>query len=261
MGEGPRDWNPPGYWDESDRPVLRPTRSTSRVQTSAKKSDLVGLLSVGLGLLAFLTSLVHWSNAYGATGFLFSTAGVSAIMLGIRAASLRRIGRAASRVFPVLGIVLGSLASVIFCWNLAAFYFPDTVIAAPGVYSVGSQVQTQTAALSDVPKNLGRIVAPVAGADITSPGLQLEANERHVAIGLCSPLELMASQHTLPDILFVGTNGIVYSTTTTFSSLPDYMSLNYAKTSGADTFTLSVADRQSGLSVTCDSSLRIFVSG
>ncbi len=97
MRQGPRDWNPPGYWDEPSASVTtRSARAYATTMPKARSSNVIGLLAVALGLFATLLPLAHPDASPGFRGFAFTTAGLTAVMFAIRAAHLRREGRATS---------------------------------------------------------------------------------------------------------------------------------------------------------------------
>ena len=50
MTQGPRDWNPPGYWDEPPRPPHQAAAATTGLATQRSTSHLKGLLAVLFGL-------------------------------------------------------------------------------------------------------------------------------------------------------------------------------------------------------------------
>ena len=76
MGHGPRDWNPPGYWDApAANTITRPRSRYVATQPRARSSNLTGLLAVALGLFATLLPLAHPDVSTGFRGFAFTTAG------------------------------------------------------------------------------------------------------------------------------------------------------------------------------------------
>ena len=77
--DGPRDWSPPGYWNDSV--VSTPTPSISRRADSARTSALV---SVMFGLFSVAWPLALASPQPGAVGWAVTTAGLTAMFFAAR---------------------------------------------------------------------------------------------------------------------------------------------------------------------------------
>ena len=146
MGQGPRDWNPPGYWDQPSGSVkTRSPRAYASTRPMARSrsrsSNVIGLLAVALGLFATLLPLAHPDASTGFRGFAFTTAGVTSVMLATRAAHLRREGRATSRLIPWIGGILGVTGTLLSIWSLAFYYAPNVVPQIPSLTSVTGLAQ------------------------------------------------------------------------------------------------------------------------
>lgn len=161
MGNGPRDWNPPGYWDAPGVNRVTPPR-TGYVATTprARSSNLIGLLAVALGLFATLLPLAHPDVSSGYRGFAFTTAGITAISLAFRATQLRRAGRATSRLLPAIGGTLGVAGTVLSIWSLAFFYAPNTVPPLPNLASLTALTQPIITPPGVLPQVLPTAAAP-----------------------------------------------------------------------------------------------------
>lgn len=112
-GPGPRDWSPA----EVTAPVRRwPPAATIRrkpMNGYATGSAVLGLATLAVGTVPLLFGL----SVQG--GFLVSTAGISAILLGVHALRLRRTGCATADHRAVLGIAAGALATVLMAGQVA----------------------------------------------------------------------------------------------------------------------------------------------
>lgn len=268
MADGPRDWSPPGYWDvtqpsaASKSPVTRVAQPHKRV-----RSGLYALLSVALGLIACWLPLSLAAADSGYRGWAVTTIGLTAVGFAIAAARARAARGKSAGVVSVLGGSLGVVGTVLCLWCVAAFYF-SSIPPIPTLASITGQsallAPSVTGPIAATPTAPGtssaRIVAPIAGADVVAPALQLHANVRHVALGLCvgvSSTVQVREQYGdafdgLPLSLTVGPDGTVSAGKTTFSKLPADMRLEYSATPEG-VFRLTVRDAQSGLGVGCDS--------
>lgn len=263
---GPRDWNPPGYWDEaptSNESISRTTQVS--LPRGSAKSGLYSLLSIALGLFACWLPLSLPAANTGSRGWAVTTIGLTAVSVAVAAARSRaRQGKSAG-VLTVLGSALGILGTVLCLWSAAAFTW-SSVPAAPTFNSLtgvsvpiaGAPGVAAPTATPATPAT--RIVAPLAGADVVAPPLQLRANVRHVAFGLCMGVrssvqfekQYGSSFGGLPMSLEVGPDGTVTAGTTTYSKLPADMKLDYLATPEG-TYSLMVRDTLSGIGVGCQS--------
>ena len=260
MGDGPRDWNPPGYWDTPGNPALNGTGAAYQPARSVSKvSNLTGLLSVALGLVAAWWPLAEPAFSTGLRGFAITTAGIMAISLAFRASHLRRIGRASSWLLPAIGGTLGVLGTLLSIWSLAAFYAPGTVPPMPHLTSLTAITQplasppSPPSASSVAPP--GRIVLPLPGADVTAPTGQLHANLVHVVFALGGALNFTKDHGTLSATLTIASDGMVSMPGTTFSKLPADMRMTYALVAGGRDYSLTITDTQSGTAVGYDSTV------
>src|SRR5690606_13315841 len=101
--QGPRDWMPP-----PDPPRPRTTYAWPEPPAVRRPRRGLGLLSFLLGAGATIMAAAPAVVPEGYSGYLFSSIGVTAVVMGIVA--LKRRGRAS--LLPVLGILLGSFATI-----------------------------------------------------------------------------------------------------------------------------------------------------
>ena len=177
----------------------------------------------------------------------------------MRAATLKSAG-----VPAVLGGTLGVIGTFLCLWSVAAYYAPSAISPVPQLSMLSGQVSQPLAmptTLAGPPTApASRIVAPIDGADVTAPAVQLRANVLHIAFGLCVGVGSAAQMHDqygdalggVPLYLNVGPDGTVTSGSSTFSRLPADMVLEYTATQ-AGAYSLTVRDRASGLGIGCDS--------
>jgi hypothetical protein len=270
MGHGPRDWNPPGYWDA---PTVTPsTRSRTVVQASrsrAKESNLIGLLSVALGLFATLLPLAHPDVSTGVRGFAFTTAGIAAVSLASRAAQLRRQGRATSRVLPAIGGFLGVTGTLLSVWSLLFFYVPNAVPPMPSITSLTSLGQPVAGAL------VGPIVpgviqqntqpAPVAAPVAAAPPAVGPAPETLTPEQMRSAMQMAAGtisyvmKHVRPagqpwpDALYVNADQLVTTPTgDVLVRIPAGTDLGYARSISGENYRLTISDSSTGAGVAFD---------
>lgn len=240
---GPRDWSPAGYWDENQTRTSRAAFTARRV----RPRPLNGLVSVMLGLIATALPLLAVSRP-GYTGWVITTAGVSAVALAVR---YRRAG--GTLFLSTVGGTLGVVGTILCIWSLAAFYLPGHVPVMP-------QLQAASAASAPVvpvaqplklstPAPAARVVAPFDGADV-DPTNQLHANLVHVAFEFGAVLQYDRAHGMLPSALSVEPDGTVVSPGATYSKIAPYMSIEYGLTPGSYTFT--VRDTISGMAVGID---------
>jgi hypothetical protein len=267
MGEGPRDWSPPGYWDESPRSSARSAASTTTRPTARSTSRLKGLLAVLFGLASCWLPLSLPAGQSGSRGWAVTTIGITAVGWAIAVARARKAHNQSGSVLAVVGGALGVAGTILCLWSVLAFYSPGTVPPAPQLSALTGQSLTGTSPpqpgvipSTALPSPSGRIVAPIAGADVTAPAQQLQANLRHVAFMLCAGISAskqFAQQNPrrftgVPSSLTVGPDRVVTGGGTTYSTLPIGMTLEYTATP-AGTYSLTVRDTQSGMGVGCDS--------
>lgn len=268
MAGGPRDWTPPGHWDESQK-ISVPNPRITRVAQPRRgiRSGLYAILSVVFGLTACWLPLSLPASASGYRGWAITTVGLMAVGLAVSAARIRATRGQPAGVVSLLGGALGVVGTVFCLWSVAAFYF-SLVPPAPTMDSIfgssgpdASSVTAPMATMSTAPVDLGaRIVAPIPGASVVAPELQLHANVRYVAFALCTGVKAsvyVQEQYGgefggVPLSLTVGPDGTVSSGNTTFSKLPADMRLEYSAAPDG-VFSLTVRDAESNVGVGCDS--------
>lgn len=257
MADGPRDWSPPGYCDGSP-PSRRSSSGITRVSRSrgGVRSGLYAMLSVALGLIASWLPLSLPAADSGYRGWVVTTVGLTAVSFAVAAARSRAASGKSAGVVSVLGGALGVLGTVLCLWSAAAFY-SSSIPPVPTLASITGQAPPVAVPVAAVPTAAGtpgvRIVAPLAGADVVEPALQLHANVQHIALGLCVGVTSAAQTHEqygdafngLPLSLTIGPDGTVSNGSTTFSKLPADMRLEYSATPDG-VFTLTVRDRRAG---------------
>ncbi|GAB3123668.1 hypothetical protein [Glaciibacter psychrotolerans] len=215
-----------------------------------KETNLYGLVSVLLGLVACLLPLSLPSAGGGFSGFAVTKAGVTALVFA---------ARSASRFLSVIGATLGVVGTILCVWSLAAFYAPGSVPAAPTMATLTSAVQAaepkSVGTVADVSGVGARVVAPVEGADVTAPADQLRANLRHVIFSLCIGLNFSRDHGDLPNGLAIAADGTISSATARYTSLPSDMHLSYVPASDGAAYKLTITDVESGIAVSYDSAL------
>ena len=266
MTQGPRDWNPPGYWDERPHQAAA---ATPGLATQRSTSHLKGLLAVLFGLASCWLPLSLPPEGSGYRGWMFTTVGISAIGWAIAAKRARTARGESAGMLPFLGGTLGVVGTILCLWSVVAFYSPGTLPPVPQLAALTGSSLSATpqpppgAATSSSPSpspSGARIVAPIEGANVTAPAQQLSANVRHVAIALCvgiSSTKQIAQQYPgrfagVPLTLTVRPDRLVIGGTATYSKLPADMTLDYTGTPDG-IYSLTVRDAQSGIGVGCDS--------
>jgi hypothetical protein len=177
MGEGPRDWSPPGYWDESSHSSARLAASTTITRPRARStSQLKGLLAVLFGLASCWLPLSLPAEQSGSRGWVVTTIGITAVGCAITVARARMAQNQSAGIPAVVGGALGVAGTILCLWSVLAFYSPGTVPPAPQLSALTGQSltgmsppQPGVVPSSALPSPSGRVVAPIAGADVTTP--------------------------------------------------------------------------------------------
>ena len=186
MGDGPRDWNPPGYWD-STRSVSSKQSNWRQVRApkSQRTAIVLGIIAILLGLFACWWPLSLPSANGGYRGFAFTTLGLTTAALAYRALQFRGWAPRIGKALPFTGFSLGLIGTVLCIWSLASFYDPQVVPALPS-FNPSATGQSLTSPYPPIALAPGaassRVVAPIDGADTAAPTQQLHANLKHVAI-------------------------------------------------------------------------------
>jgi hypothetical protein len=124
MGDGPRDWSPRGYWDDhSSGSGTRPSWATASAIAVRPRRSAMGLLALLVGSTALLVMLLA-SATVSRTGFVWTTAGLTAIYFGVHHFSRRRRGLASGALMASLGIAFGAAATLLSIWGMLAFSYP-----------------------------------------------------------------------------------------------------------------------------------------
>lgn len=245
MGDGPRDWNPPGYWDSPGTATSWRSVTRGPTATAHRRGRWGALGAIMLGAFACWWPLSQPAPASGFHGYAFTTVGITALFVAIRAYQRSTADRS-SRVLPVIGIVLGVLGTVFCLWSVAAFHFPQTVPALPafGPATVSQQPLNEAEA--------ARVVAPIPGAVITAPANQLRANLRQVTEALSSELSYVPGAKWVPASVTIQPDGLVTSANGTYL-LPSYLRMTFIPAGDRVNFRLVITDSPSGMSETYDS--------
>jgi len=200
-----------------------------------------------LGLIATALPLLALSRP-NYTGWVITTAGVSAVALAVR---YRRAGGAL--FLSAVGGTLGVAGTILCIWSLAAFYSPGRVPAIPKLQGLTAASAPLVAVAQPLkvstPTPAARAVPPFDGADV-DPANQLHANLVHVAFAFGAVLQYDRAHGMLPSVLSVEPDGTVVSPGVTYSKIAPYMSIEYGLTPGSYTFT--VRDTVSGMAVGID---------
>lgn len=245
---GPRDWNLPS-------PYAAPQR--------ARSSNLTGLLAVALGLVAALIPLAHPDASTGFRGFAFTTVGITAVSLAIRAAQLRRERRASSRLLPALGGTLGVAGTLLSIWSLAFFYAPNAVPPMPSLASLTALTQPTVAATGALPLAIPAAEAPplVPEALATTPlaaprSLDETRAAMQMAAGTISFVlkNLNPPGQPWPTALLINEDRMVSTPEgQALVQIPEGTTAGYARSSSGDEYLLTITDNYTGAGVTFDS--------
>jgi hypothetical protein len=215
-----------------------------------KETNLYGLVSVLLGLVACWLPLSLPDAGSGVSGFAVTTAGITAVVLA---------SKSASWVLSAIGGTLGVIGTILCVWSLAAFYAPGNVPPAPTMATLINVTQPVETPLIDYAAGStgagARVVAPIEGADVTAPADQLRANLRHVIFALGVGLNFSRDHGGLPNGLAIGSDGTISSATATYSQLPPDMHLSYLPASDSGSYKLTITDVESGMAVSYDSAV------
>lgn len=234
MGNGPRDWSPPGYWDDkpnagahrSDR-WNAPTVSSASSRRRGRRAWSV--LSALLGLAALVLVLVPLFSRDANPRLIWATVGLSAIFLGITHLVARRRYLADGRALASIGIGTGAVATALMAWGvlwveLRSMPAPpqvafsgvlapaeiDTVALPPAQPAQQAGVDPapvvtpNTTAPSAAPKPVaddrgyelraGRAMPPVPNAKPVTAEYQLQANLVVTAYEICVALDSYRTQ-------------------------------------------------------------------
>lgn len=265
MGHGPRDWNPPGYWDApAANTITRPRSRYVATQPRARSSNLTGLLAVALGLFATLLPLVHPDVSSGFRGFAFTTAGITAISLALRATHLRREGRASSRLLPALGGTLGVAGTLLSIWSLAFFYAPNAVPPMPSLASLTALTQPMATAPGVLPQANPAAPTPqvVPDAPATTPLATTPRSPEEtraamqMAAGTISFVlkNLKTPGQPWPTELLINADNMVSTPEgQALFQIPVGTTGGYARSTSGENYRLTITDDSSGAGVTFDS--------
>ncbi|WP_104125863.1 hypothetical protein [Cryobacterium sp. Y57] len=223
-----------------------------------------GLLAVALGLFATLFPLVHPDASTGYRGFAFTTVGITAISLAIRATQLRREGRATSRLLPTIGGTLGVAGTLLSIWSLAFFYAPNIVPPMPSLASLTALTQpvvaapgisTQAVPAATAPKVVPDSLAttPLATAprspDETRAAMQLAAGTISFVLK-----DLRTPGQPWPTALLVNADNMVSTPEGhALHQIPVGTTGGYARSISGENYRLTITDDSSGAGVTFDS--------
>jgi hypothetical protein len=133
---GPRDWSPPESRTGGGRSIPPIATMTTYGATSAKRRTrpaAYAWLAMLLGGGSMVLALVEPQQDGVSTGFVASTIGVTAMMLGSHAVRVARWGSAAVRAFGRGGAVLGAVGTTLMVYAVIAFLLGMAGIALPAL--------------------------------------------------------------------------------------------------------------------------------
>ena len=271
MGDGPRDWSPPGYWDDGPR-MKTPYRAgagTALATAPRRRFSASAVLSALFGVTAVVLTLAPlWSD--GSSHRLWTTAGLTAVYLGAAHLSKRRRGLVRGRGLASFGIVTGAVGTALLVWGVLWSELPG-VPAPPQVAlaSSGQAAPPRTPAGQGLPDlappeaqsaeertyepRTGREVPPAPNAQTVDPPYQLQANLVAIAYEICVGLDGYRGRHgTLPDSLTLQDDGRVTSPdAASIAIVPAYARISYVPNAPDGTSYLTVADTESGMAMSC----------
>ncbi len=127
-GPGPRDWSPPGYFADapSGPPPRRPrsaflTAEPPRGARRATRPWAWATLAMFLGLGSLVMALAEPQEAGVQSGFIASTIGVTAIVIGRRLVTDRSRFGSVARAFGRGAIMLGTVGTALMAYAVLAF--------------------------------------------------------------------------------------------------------------------------------------------
>lgn len=277
MGEGPRDWSPPGYWEDRSAPSSPSTAKTTTgvfAPPRRRRGATTAILSLLFGGAAIvLTLLPVWSNQ--SVRLVWTTVGLTAIFFGVVHLSRWRRGLARGRVLAWMGIAAGSAASALLVWGVLWTEVPGLPappqVAFAGAFGSPGLTAPQippTPSASSVPMSAigpdavddhtyeprpGRVVPPAPNAVEVDPVYQLQTNLVATAYEICVGLNAYRDQYgAFPDSLTVEDDGRVSATDATLSAVvPAYVRISYVPNAPDGTAYLTVADTESGMAMSC----------
>lgn len=264
MGQGPRDWNPPGYWDEPSASVsTRSFRAYASTKPMARASNVIGLLAVALGLFATLLPLAHPDASTGFRGFAFTTAGVTAVMLAMRAAHLRREGRATSRLLPLAGGILGVTGTFLSLWSLAFYYAPNVIPPMPSLTSLTEIAQpflnTSDGSVSPEVGSTAQKVIPSSVALVPLESAVLSPEETQSAMQMTAGTvayvlkSLRLPGDPWPSALYIDAENMVMTEEgDELALLPAGTTATYTRSTSGENYRLTIASDLTGTGVTFD---------
>lgn len=245
---GPRDWNLP---------------SPYAAQPRARSSNVTGWLAVALGLVATLVPLAHPDASTGYRGFAFTTFGITALSLAIRAAQLRRERRASSRLLPAIGGILGVTGTLLSVWSLAFFYAPGAVPPMPSLDSLTAYTQPTAAVPGVLPLAIPAAEAPpvVPEALTTTPLAAPQTPDEtraamQMAAGTISFVlkKLNSAGQPWPTELLINAERMVSTPEgQALAPIPAGTTAAYARSVSGDEYRLTITDDYTGVGVTFDS--------
>ena len=267
MGDGPRDWSPRGYWDDtSSGRGTHPSWGSSTTVAVRSRRSWLSLLSLLFGSAAFFTMLFA-PGTMSRAGFVWTTAGLTAVYFGIHHFSRHRRGLARGVLMASLGITFGAAATLLSIWGMLSYSYPT--LPTPPHIALGQPPPPPASPSSDptldaVPTpaaeddhsyemRAGRVVPPAPNAHEVEPAYQLQANLVAAAYEICVGISQYREQYgAVPDSLTVGDDGAISIAGVTFSAvLPAYMRMSFTPGAPDESAFLTLADAQSGMAVSC----------
>lgn len=133
---GPRNWSPPETRSGGGRSIPPIATMTTYGATSAKhrtRPAAYAWLAMLLGGGSMVLALVEPQRDGVSTGFVASTIGVTAMVVGTHAVRVARWGSAAVRAFGRGGAVLGAVGTALMVYAVIAFLLGTAGVALPAL--------------------------------------------------------------------------------------------------------------------------------
>jgi len=244
------------------------------VATAPRRFSAAAILSALFGGTSLALTLAPvWSDQ--SSRLLWTTAGLMAVLLGAVHLSRRRQGLARGRALASVGILAGTVSTVLLVWGVLWSELPG-VPAPPQVAFAGTFAAPGRAAPPVLPAppavpdlvpvevqpapddrtyelRAGRAVPPMPNTDAVDPVYQLQANLVAIAYEICVGLDAYrAERGILPDALTLQDDGRVATPDATLAAVvPAYARISYVPNAPDGTGYLTVADTESGMAMSC----------
>lgn len=175
-GPGPRDWSPPGYFADapSGPPPRRPQMGLLTAEPARRGRETRpwawATLAMLLGLGSLVMALVEPQQAGIQTGFVASTIGITAIVIGRRLVTDRSRYGNISRAFGRGAVMLGSVGTALMAYAVLAFGLSTAGVEWPAIsLPVMSQSTTSGDFMPAAVATTSPAPAPAVGAPADLP--------------------------------------------------------------------------------------------